>query len=761
MIAENYTLIFEGDEFVFNKIKEHFDIGLFKRMFLTSVIQFIIPWIVLTTLFAILTTNNYNKERLSFNMAAIANSKELLDTQLSNINSLTYILGHNDAIHTFSSGCYSTITDKNFAAREVSREIINVEKYRGNVSATFLFFPKHQSIIGQNVIYSIKEFYDMILTDISCTFDEYKFLLQEYHESNFFLSFEQKNKIVIIRSLSNSSIENNVVLISIVDMKSIASTYRKLTKSLPPSYIVVISSHDDILAHSSDIPAEIDLTNIESLKTGSVERLSSSYSYICTKSVISNLYYVSVFSKVLLYKYIYLILISFVVAILLCSALTTASAYFTSKRYLSPFAALLCPYESAKSQNEFDLNKYRNFQDLIYDVLNSNTNLFETVSKQKKFINNNSYTAFLQDSMNMQDEDIQLLFDQTNKQFRYNYYQAAVFEFHSGKKFKDDEIIYALLDRIRDISVSVNMEYIVIPTRIPQTVFLFNHNFSLTNQIHKLFESVLFLFSQNEIELHIGLGRIVSSLRDFTKSYEDAIYSLMKNDDNYDAVKGRNQFEAFFTKEQKSTLLNAVIAGDVDGVNDFFNSLISTLFDKELLTFRVLNYVRFYLVNTLIELLTTLNLKDSHGYLIDCTQQTLVDSNHKNSFNVLKENFVILADFNKNSKLRSNDVLKDKMLEYIDMHCTDPDISLSSLAEQMNTSYTYMCKFFKLQTGRVFLDYLHERRIEIAKKMLCDTDLPITVISVKCGYVNHATFMRIFKKYVSVSPTLYRQNKKR
>ena len=747
---------------MFRKFKEYFDIVLFKKMFLTSIIQFIIPWIVLTTLFAVLMINNYNKERLSFNMTAIANSKEMLDSQLSNINSLTYILEHNDVINLFSREYYPTVTDKNFAARDVSKEIANVEKYRGNVSTTFLFFPKHQSIIGQNVIYSTNEFYDMILTDISCSVDEYKTLLHQYHENNVFLSFEQKNKIAIIRSLSNGSIENNIMLISIIDMKSITSIYRKLTKSLPASYIAVISSDNDMLAHSSDMPAEINLANIKSLKSGSAERLSSSYSYICTKSVISNLYYVSVFSNIFLYNYVYLILISFIVAMLLCTILTMASAYFTSKRYLSPFAAFLCPYEPAKTQNTFDLNKYKNFQDLIYDVLNSNTNLFETVSKQKKFINNNSYTVFLQDSMNMQDEDIQLLFNQINKQFKYNNYQAAIFEFHSNKGFNNDEINYALLDKIRDLSVSANIEYIVIPARIPQTIFLFNHDFTSENQIYKLFESVLLLFSQNKIELHVGLGRIVSSLKDFAKSYEDATYTLIRNDNNYNADSDKTYlFEIFFTKEQKKSLSNAVIEGDVDGVNEFFASLISTLFDEELLTFRTLNYVRFYLVNTLIELLTMLNLKDSHGYLIDCAQQTLSDSNHKNSFNVLRDNFVILTEFKRSSKLRSNDVLKDKMLEYIDTHCTDPDISLSSLANQMNTSYTYICKFFKLQTGRVFLDYLHERRIEIAKKMLCDTDLSITEISIKCGYANHATFLRIFKKYVSISPTLYRQNAKK
>ena len=274
---------------MFRKFKEYFDIVLFKKMFLTSIIQFIIPWIVLTTLFAVLMINNYNKERLSFNMTAIANSKEMLDSQLSNINSLTYILEHNDVIHLFSREYYPTVTDKNFAARDVSKEIANVEKYRGNVSTTFLFFPKHQSIIGQNVIYSTNEFYDMILTDISCSVDEYKTLLHQYHENNVFLSFEQKNKIAIIRSLSSGSIENNIMLISIIDMKSITSIYRKLTKSLPASYIAVISSDNDMLAHSSDMPAEINLANIKSLKSGSAERLSSSYSYICTKSVISNL----------------------------------------------------------------------------------------------------------------------------------------------------------------------------------------------------------------------------------------------------------------------------------------------------------------------------------------------------------------------------------------------------------------------------------------------------------------------------------------
>ncbi len=98
----------------------------------------------------------------------------------------------------------------------------------------------------------------------------------------------------------------------------------------------------------------------------------------------------------------------------------------------------------------------------------------------------------------------------------------------------------------------------------------------------------------------------------------------------------------------------------------------------------------------------------------------------------------------------------EDILNYIDRNC-HKDISLDQVGEYANMSSYYLSKIFKKETGVNFVTYLTDRKIEIAKDMLINTDIPIINIALDLSYHEPNYFSKVFKKSTGMTPTEYRR----
>ncbi|MBB3107990.1 two-component system response regulator YesN [Paenibacillus phyllosphaerae] len=85
------------------------------------------------------------------------------------------------------------------------------------------------------------------------------------------------------------------------------------------------------------------------------------------------------------------------------------------------------------------------------------------------------------------------------------------------------------------------------------------------------------------------------------------------------------------------------------------------------------------------------------------------------------------------------------------------DISLQSIANQINVNPSYLSRMFKQERGENFISYLTRVRIERAKAYLMSGKLMVYEVADKVGYHNYTYFSKIFKKSVGVTPEEYRE----
>lgn len=85
-------------------------------------------------------------------------------------------------------------------------------------------------------------------------------------------------------------------------------------------------------------------------------------------------------------------------------------------------------------------------------------------------------------------------------------------------------------------------------------------------------------------------------------------------------------------------------------------------------------------------------------------------------------------------------------------------LTLKVLAEKVHLSDQYLGQLFKNITGKSFLKYLTQVRMEYAVMFLNNPVLKIYEISELVGYSDPKHFMKVFKKTYECTPMEYRQN---
>lgn len=96
------------------------------------------------------------------------------------------------------------------------------------------------------------------------------------------------------------------------------------------------------------------------------------------------------------------------------------------------------------------------------------------------------------------------------------------------------------------------------------------------------------------------------------------------------------------------------------------------------------------------------------------------------------------------------------ILDYVEKHLSE-DINISTLAEAAGYSTGYLSRVFKQQEGVSIHDYITMSRINLARELLCNTNLRVYEIAGCCGFDNSTYFIKVFKQHTGQTPQEFKQ----
>ena len=104
---------------------------------------------------------------------------------------------------------------------------------------------------------------------------------------------------------------------------------------------------------------------------------------------------------------------------------------------------------------------------------------------------------------------------------------------------------------------------------------------------------------------------------------------------------------------------------------------------------------------------------------------------------------------------RSSPAIRD-VVAYVDANLLEK-ITIGELAFLFKTNRATLCRDFKRETGKTLVSYIGEKKLELAKRRIAETDETFTEISRALHFESVHYFTRFFKQHTGMTPKEYRR----
>lgn len=284
---------------------------------------------------------------------------------------------------------------------------------------------------------------------------------------------------------------------------------------------------------------------------------------------------------------------------------------------------------------------------------------------------------------------------------------------------------------------------------------------SLLTLCNTLLEKIL---ASIPCKLTIGIGTVASTLSQIRTSYEHALdavrYKRILGDNQviiYDNISITANDRDFQMSDHIPTLLEYIKTENSSKLAELIRFCVRSSIpqNSDLVPVRITVST---IINILMELLIQYDLREH-----ECFQFCLsayerlfrletIDELTNMTINLSKS---IIESFSEIRAQKSSSIIHS-ILDYITENYSDPNLSLTVVAEHFYLNPSYLSRLFKQTTNLNFSSYLTTLRLTNAAKLLVTTSLKSYEISEKVGFRDAKYFSICFKKYHGMTAKEYR-----
>jgi two-component system response regulator YesN len=261
----------------------------------------------------------------------------------------------------------------------------------------------------------------------------------------------------------------------------------------------------------------------------------------------------------------------------------------------------------------------------------------------------------------------------------------------------------------------------------------------------------------------MGIGDVCGDIMQINRSYLEAYTSLYhKPVFGGERIRfywelGNDSKQLFWYPKTETAQLELLLKqGDTEKALSVVGEIVRKVKENNI-TLLMAKYICFDIINTISkEAASALRTDRSNDELSNVLMQIM----EMHSFDDIERHMFVLS----NKMLAALDDLashrKPELLEqmelYMDKFVYSSQFSVQSMAQQFSLTATYLGRYFKEHTGMTLMDYVTGLRIERAKQLLKEKELPLHEMVQLIGFSDVSSFIRKFKQIVKVTPGDFR-----
>lgn len=365
--------------------------------------------------------------------------------------------------------------------------------------------------------------------------------------------------------------------------------------------------------------------------------------------------------------------------------------------------------------------------------------------------------------------------DEFNKEYHTHFIEGyyAVLKiqpFIRGKRLSDEERDIALtkIQQMLKERLTKYCQEVIFMVYEDSVILIINVNepsfFEVKKQLKKMRLDIINLKSIFQaLKVYIGIGSVVDNLGGLAISMEQAkaaIFDRLSNQEKY-IIEYQTRNE---DKQEVSDLLDTQMKNDLHGNLERLNPDGIIVLLQELKN-RVLPYSENgkLVFDCYMEVVGIIvyGFKDFSSEF-DIPPVSYYEKLYETYFSLEdvfngleKEISELLERYSENVKLAETKPIR-LAKQYINDNY-NLALSLESISAQIGFNPAYFSTLFKKETGKNFMEYVMEIRVQNAKNFLASTNKTLVDISTEVGYSDFKYFSKVFKRITGLTPSEYRK----
>jgi AraC-like DNA-binding protein len=635
---------------------------------------------------------------------------------------------------------------------QAQQEMANIFSGHENFEEMMLYIPSFDLLVSNNTYADNKVYYDAYLKGASLNYSQYFSLISAKYISPKFVDFTfvtqgggVANKTLLIKPLKlipRGQIYSNVIFLLDRD---------KMHTETSRNIIVFDENRLDIIYYNNRIPFDLkDIEKATELNNNAVfEKVigDECYMFATAHSTVQNWTYIIYADKKTFLAKAMLIQRTFYLCLVICFFTGIAIVLTLTKKSYKRVDTVLKIFEDKPFEGKGD--------ELLY-IGNSIVRIQDEKRKQTQLFQGQLILSLIekQDSQKLPDKH---LLASNGIAFTSNYFFVVVFK----EKEVNEEILKSILEICRETETN---GYFF--KSGPFTGFLFNTPERQIEEAYGIVSSTITMvkerFSLTIVSSDLNYTYLYLS-RAFTQALDVLDFSLRSSAtpspifyrDMIKIVKGQS-FE--YPVETELAISDALKKGDEECVLRTISTIIDANIIKEV-TPQALRFLMVNIAGTVIKVFSRLDEKLFSSYPEINLHPILQTSSIAQVRTDLEVVIHQICDVLSRKVITIQDqkdlALYNLVIAYIEEHYNDKNMSVTSIAEEMNLSAVNLSRLFKKNNRQLISDYINSVRIEQAKKLLKDDEY-LDVVSEKCGFGSLRTFMRVFKNQEAMTPGNYK-----
>lgn len=273
------------------------------------------------------------------------------------------------------------------------------------------------------------------------------------------------------------------------------------------------------------------------------------------------------------------------------------------------------------------------------------------------------------------------------------------------------------------------------------------------------------IYAESDIRAAVGVGRFCHSReelsRGFIEAFEALKYRFLYGAEEtifFEDIKLSNWKSRGYPFEKEKVLRNYIMTGDAENAQHVLRNIIEELTQQTVdISFnRRRQYCRM-LISGILKTVDMLGLDIEEAFGADA------DNVHTVELSANKEDFLrqcsemldtIMKYVSRESSNKSSKDM-DKLIDFMENNFRS-DISLIDAASVVGLNPSYVSRLIKNHTGKSFTDYVADKRMSLAEKLLLTTDWKLDDIAQQIGYQNTYYFIKVFRKFYGTTPNKFR-----